>query len=388
MSNKLVAALFLLSVCASCHTADQPSSDVRDILSENIDSAVLPAKDFFAYSNGSWVKKNPIPADQASWGIGNLVVEENLRRIRIIIEKAATAHAATGSAEQKIGDFWLTAMDSTKINSAGLQPLQAAFKQIDSIKDLPGFLLTTADFKVSGINTLFDEGVEQDEKASDVMAYNLGQGGLGLPDREYYFKSDAETIHIRAEYVKYMAKMLAMAGTDTVLARKAATNILALETKMAKFSRKIEDLRDPQLNYHKVSYRSLEKMVPVMNWSAYFTHSGLAKCDSVIVGQPEFFTGLNELLKTTPVDDWKMYLKYSTINSYANALPDSFGQAAFQFNRLFTGAKERRPRWKLVIQSEERVMGELLGQLYVKEFFTEKAKKRYEDMGGSDAHGI
>ncbi len=380
MSNKFMALLILLCAGASCHPADQHANDVRDILSENVDSAVSPAKDFFSYSNGSWVKKNPIPADQASWGIGNLVVEENLRRIRIIIEKAATAKAATGSAEQKIGDFWLTAMDSTKINQAGLQPLQAAFAQIDKIKDLPGFLLTTADFKVSGINSLFDEGVEQDEKASDVMAYNLGQGGLGLPDREYYFKNDAETIHIRAEYVKYMAKLLAMSGTDTALAGKAARNILALETRMAKFSRKIEDLRDPQLNYHKISYRSLEKMVPVMDWSAYFVHSGLAKCDSVIVGQPEFFTGLNELLKTTPVDDWKMYLKYSTINSYANALPDSFGMAAFQFNRLFTGAKERRPRWKLVIQSEERVMGELLGQLYVKEFFTEKAKKRYEDM--------
>jgi putative endopeptidase len=380
MFNKLLLAGGFCALLFSCSQHSGERSAAPDILYADIDSTVSPSRDFFDYANGGWIRQNPIPPEQSYWGIGNLVVEENLRRIRTIIEKAASANAPAGSAQQKVGDFWTVAMDSARIDTLGLQPLQPELSEIGEIRDTRSFLATVADLRKIGVNSLFDESVDQDARQSDVMAYNLNQGGLGLPEREYYFKNDSETIHIRQEYVRYIGKVLTMSGDDSTAASRSALSILALETLMARASRKLEDLRDPVENYHKISYRSLEKLVSNIDWPVYLDHTGLKKPDSVIVGQPEFFESLDKILKTTPVADWKNYLRYSLINTYANALPDEYGAAAFQFNRLFSGAQVRKPRWKLVLQSQERMMGELLGQLYVKDFFTEKAKKRYEDM--------
>jgi len=241
-------------------------------------------------------------------------------------------------------------------------------------------ITTSAELKKIGSGTFFGDGASQDDKNSEVMAYRLGQGGLGLPEREYYFKTDSATVNIRNEYVKYIAKILTMSGDDSVAAKTAAKNILALETKMAQASRKIEDLRDPYKNYNKMAIADLPKMAPGIDWTNYLSITGVKSIDSVIVGQPEFFKSLDNLLKTVPLSDWKSYMKFNLVNDMSGVLPDRFGVEAFNFNKLFSGAKERRPRWKRVIQAENSLMGEMLGQLYVKEFFSEKAKKRYEDM--------
>jgi putative endopeptidase len=351
-----------------------------DVLTVNMDSTVSPSQDFFLYANGGWIKKNPIPSDQGGWSIGNLVIEENLRRLREISEKAASAHAAKGSTEQKIGDFWATAMDSVKIEQQGLQPLKPYLDKINAITDVKSLVATVADLKKIGSSTLFSDYVSQDDKNSDAMSYKLVQGGIGLPEREYYFKNDSATINIRQKYLAYITKILTMSGEDSTKAATAAKDILALETKLAKASRKIEDLRDPYRNYNKMAISDLPELSSNIDWANFLNATGVKSIDSVIVGQPEFFKALNTIIKSTPIDVWKSDLKFSLITDFAGGLPDQYGIEAFNFNKLFTGAKERRPRWKRVIAGEEASMGELLGQLYVKEFFSETAKKRYSDM--------
>jgi len=376
----LFLSVAVLVTASSCDTKVKSTSTKKDFLADNLDTTVSPAEDFFQYANGGWIKKNPIPNDQATWGIGNLVNEENLNRLKSINEKAAAATATKGTADQKIGDFWKTAMDSAKIEGLGLKPLQPWFDKINGITDVRSLITTVAELKKIGSSTLFSDFVAQDDKNSEVMAYKLWQGGIGLPERDYYFNPDPSVANIRNEYVRYISKILTMAGDDSVAAAAAAKNIMTLETKLAKSSRKLEDLRDDYRNYNKMAVADLPKLSTNIDWANYFGISDVKNVDSVIVGQPEFFTALNQELKSTAISIWKSYLRFNLINDFAATLPDRFGIEAFNFNKLFSGAKERRPRWKRVLQNENNLMGELLGQLYVKEFFSETAKKRYEDM--------
>lgn len=372
----------LVTLTASCkvyrsNMVKSSSETKNDVLVSDMDSSTSPSQDFFMYANGGWIKRNPIPSDQGSWGIGQMVIEENRKRLKTICEQAAASKGAPGSKEQKIGDYWATAMDSAKIEQLGVKPLQPYLDKINAITDVPALLATVTELKNIGSSTLFNDYVTQDDKNSELVTYRLNQGGLGLPEREYYFKNDSATINIRQQYVNYITKVLTMSGEDSMTANTAAKNILALETKLAQSSRKIEDLRDPYRNYNKMAINDLGKISSNINWTNYLKTRGVHSIDSVIVGQPEFFQTLNQVLKTTSINDWKSYLRFNLISDFSGGLPDQYGIAAFNFSRLFSGAKERRPRWKRAIASEENSMGELLGLLYVKEYFNEKAKERY-----------
>jgi putative endopeptidase len=377
MQKRFLAASTLILLMFAC---TQKKTTKADVLAINVDTTVSPSADFFLYANGGWIKNNAIPNEESEWGIGNLVVNENLNRLRTINENAAKENAAKGTPSQKIGDYWTTAMDSAKIEENGLKPLKPYFDKIDAIKDVATFMQTSAELDNIGVNSVFGTDISQDDKNSEVMAYKLWQGGIGLPEREYYFKTDSSTVNIRAKYVEHITKMLTMAGQDNAAASASAKNILALETRLALRSRKREDLRDPYRNYNKMAVSDLGKMTASIDWKAFLANTGVKNIDSVIVGQPEFFSSLDTVLKTTAVDDWKNYLRFRLVRTFANSLPDAYGVEAFNFGKLLSGAKERKPRWKRVIQSEENAMGELLGQLYVKEFFNETAKKRYSDM--------
>jgi putative endopeptidase len=374
----LSAACLVVSSCSNNSQSKKESKE--DILIADLDTLTKPSEDFFQYANGGWIKKNPIPAEQSSWGIGNLVFEENLARTREISEEAAKSGAAKGTNEQKIGDFWNSGIDSAKIEADGLKYLQPYLDKVNAITDIRSLVATVSELKKLGSSTLFADFVTQDDKNSEMMTYKLWQGGIGLPEREYYFKTDSATKDIRNEYVKYIAKTLYMAGDDSVAATKTANDILAMETKLAKASRKLADLRDPYANYNKMAIADLPKMSAAIDWDSFLAASGVKSIDSVIVGQPEFFKALETNLKSVPIDVWKSYVRFNLISDFAGALPDRFGIAAFNFSKLFSGAKERRPRWKRVMQSEENAMGELLGQLYVKKYFNETAKKRYVDL--------
>ncbi|MEO8117076.1 MAG: M13 family metallopeptidase N-terminal domain-containing protein, partial [Bacteroidota bacterium] len=217
MTYKFVLSLAVLfSGMISCKTNTAETPAKKDVLAVNMDTTVNPADDFFDYANGGWIKNNPIPADQSSWGIGALVIQENQNRLKEIAENAAKANAAQGTADQKIGDFWKTAIDSAKIEQLGIQPIQPYLDKINAIADVPTLQKTMADLAVIGVNGPIDFSVSQDAKNSSMYALQMWQTGLGLPDRDYYFKTDASTKNIREAYIKHIAKTLSMLGEDTM----------------------------------------------------------------------------------------------------------------------------------------------------------------------------
>ena len=379
MFNQVFPIAIICSLLLSCNNNSKTQVKAY-VAAANLDTTVKSSNDFFEYANGGWIKKNPIPADQNGWGIGYVVNEENQRRLKTISEEAAKNEGAKGSASQMIGDFWMAAMDTAAIEKEGTKRLQPWLDTINSIQTINSFMETITQLYDNGIDNLFDAGVGPDDKYSDLEAYKLWQGGLGLPDREYYFKTDSSTINIRNEYVRYITKILELSGTDTAKIKNIGTSILAFETKLAKVSRTREQLRDPYANYNKMAISDLSKKYPVMNWEKFLSATGVKHIDSVIVGQPEFFAALDGILKSTPVPVLKNYLRFHLLEHYADALPNAYGIENFNFNKLLSGAKERKPRWKRVINSEQDAMGELLGQLYVKQYFNDSAKQRYIKM--------
>ncbi len=369
---------FTIAVCSIISCKQKEASP--DFLASNIDTTIKASEDFFFYANGGWIKKNPIPASESGWGIGNLVQEEIYDRLKIINEKAIAEKAAHGTISQKIADFWKSAMDSAAINKQGLEPLQNDLQTIASINSANDIIATAAAFHKKGINVLFSDYVAQDDKNSEAMAYQLSQGGLGLPNRDYYFNTDAKSVAARNAYQKYLFKTFGHLGNDSITAVKNCTAVFAIETKLAKASRKLADLRDPYKNYNKMPVAGLQKLSANIDWNNYLKINGITKLDSVIVGQPEFYTALNNELKATSIDDWKNYFRFHLVRASAAYLDSVAFNNAFQYRKTLSGAATPRPRWKRALDSEEAAMGEALGQLFVKEYFNEKAKKRYNDL--------
>jgi putative endopeptidase len=355
-------------------------TETKDFLTANIDTTIQPGDDFFAYANGAWLKANPIPADESGWGIGNLVQEEIYKRLKNINEQAVAEKAKAGSISQKIADFWQSGMDSVALNKNGITPLNDELKQIDDLKNLQDLTILAADFHKKGIGCFFSDYVAQDDKNSNVMAYQFAQGGLGMPNRDYYFNTDAKSVNVRNAYQKYLIAIFKQLGSDSIAATQKMQTVFALETNLAKASRKLVDLRDPYKNYNKMQSSSFKNILSNFNWDEYVKENGIEELDSVIVGQPEFYTALNKELKATGLDVWKDYLKAHLIMSSATYVDDVTLNNMFNYIKTLTGAMQPKPRWKRVLSNEEGVMGEALGQLFVKEYFNEKAKKRYSDL--------
>jgi len=379
MRNILLHLLCIatLSFLACRHKGD--SGHAAAILYERMDTSLSPAVDFFQYANGGWIARNHIPDEQSSWGIANLVVEENLTRLRSICEKAGST-AAAGTPERLVGDFYRMAMDSLRTERDGLSGLQPLLDRIASITDVNELARVSAEMRLAGSYTFFIDYIAPDAKNSERMAYQLWQGGQGLPERDYYLKDDTASRTIRKTYERHLALMLSMAGEDPVSAEASARDVLALETRMARASRRLEDLRDPYANYHKFSLADLGGLSSRFVWASHLETTGTRAVDSVIVGQPEYIRALDTLLATTPLTTWKSYLRYHLLRDFAFALPERISMAAFEFERNFSGAKVRKPRWKRAIRSTEDAMGELLGRQYVKTYFDARAKARYANL--------
>ena len=369
---RAVAALAAIS-CASVHATD--------FLSENMDRSTDPGKDFFQYANGGWLQKNPIPASEASWGIGKQVIEQLYVSLRKINEDAASAPQAANSDLQRIGDFWASAMDSAKAEQFGVHPLDAELARIAAIKNKRD--VVDAAFAQQGLHTgsLFAVAVFQDERASDQMAVHLWQDGLGLPDRDYYFNKDKGVAHTRQEYVLHIGRTLQLLGRDKAAAGKAAQNIMAFETALAKLSRKLEDLRDPVANYNKMTPAEVQaKLTPSIDWAAQLATLKVQPA-SVVVGQPEFLKGMEALIARTPLPVLQDYLRYHLVDAYAPYLSKAYDDEHFSFaNVVLSGQKEPRPRWKRVLDAEEPAIGMAVGRLFVEQEFPPAAKQRYTDM--------
>ena len=373
-------SFYSIAIAGLVFTGCKHKSDKQDFLAANIDSSVLPSTDFFQYANGGWIKKNPIPADESSWGVGNLVQEELYIRLKTINEKAIAEGAAKGTVSQKIADFWQSGMDTVAIDKAGLNPLKDLFTAINVIKNADDVLKLSSSFTNKGIDGLFDEYIGPDDKNSEVIAYRLWQGGISMPDRDYYFNTDSKSVAVKTAYQKYLYQTFVELGNDSLSATKKGEAVFALETKLAKANRKLEDIRDPYKQYNKFSTGALSKLTPNINWQDYFTIRGMKKIDSVIVSQPEYFAALSNELKATPVDVWKDYLRFRVVRSLAPYLDSKTYQYYFDYRKTLYGTSKPRPRWKRVLNEEETAMGDALGQLFVKEYFSEKTKERYNNM--------
>ena len=354
----------------------------QDFLAANIDTSTPPSVDFFQYANGGWIKRTPIPESERGWGIGNLVQEEIYDRILKINKDAAAANAAQGSTTQKIGDFWFAAMDTDTLDGKGLTPLQPYFTEIDGLRSYEDLTKIAAEFHRIGVACFFRDHIGQDDMDSETIMYQVNQGGLGLPNREYYLKTDERTAKIREAYKQYVVTTLVQIGMSQADAEKAMQEIYDLELKLATSSRNLEDLRDPYKNYNKMTVDQLTGKSVNFDWKAYSEALGITKmpANSVIVGQPEFFEAFGKQVKDTPLAVWKNYLKVRVVQSFANYLDETTFMNAFNYSKNFSGASTPRPRWKRVLDSEESSMGELLGQLFAKEYFDERAKKRYSDL--------
>jgi len=365
---------FVLLVAGCQHSTPEAKPD---FLAANIDSTVRPADDFFLYANGGWIKRTPIPDAESHWGLGNLVNEEIYDKLRSINEDARKQQAAAGTITRKIGDFWTSGMDTANIDKLGLQPLQTQLRTVEALASKKDLTKAAADFHLAGVNVFFRDGVGQDDKNSEKMAYGLNQGGLGMPNRDYYFKTDARTAAVRKAYKDYLFVTFRQLGADSTQAMKKTGAILQLETRLANASRKLEDLRDPYKNYNKMDVAALNRLSPAFDWPAYFQQVGATQLDSVIVGQPEFFSALSNELNKTPLPDWKDYLCFQLVFRNAAYLDSLTFRHYLDYSKSLSGVKAPKPRWKRVIDAEQQAIGEALGQLFVKEYFSDSAKQRY-----------
>src|SRR5260221_4085323 len=376
-----VVTLTIFSCKTKSDTAAKGNCNLETFLNDYVDSSVKPQEDFFLFSMGKWIKNNPIPAAERSWGIWSMVNEETYMRLKSINEEAASKKSDPGSNWQKIGDLWFTGMDSASIDQQGLNPLKPEFDKINTISDVNSLVTETGHLQSIGVSPFFGEYIGQDEKNSEKMALHIGQGGIGLPDRDYYFDNDARTKNIRDEYVKHIEKMFVLLGDDENTAKKNAATVMQLETSMAEKSRKLEALRDPYKNYNKVDLRGLSQLTPSVDWKNLFATNGINSIDTVIVGQPEFFTRMEELVKKNGIDNWKTYLRWNLVNTFADKLSKPIDDENFHFyGTVLNGTKEQRARWKRVLDAEGRLMGFMLGQLYVERYYSPEIKARYDKM--------
>ncbi len=373
----LTAALALATGSAVAAGAAVP----QDFLASHIDHSVDPGVDFFQYANGAWLKAHPIPASEASWGIGNEVDDQLYTRLRGISESAAAQKASPGSDLQKIGDFWATANDVKKADRLGRHPLDGELARIDAIRSPTDVLDTAFGFMPIGVHSFFRIGIGQDDKDSATMAVQVNQGGLGLPERDFYFNPEAGVAKIRVAYVDHIARTFELLGRDRAAAKTAAANVMAFETALATASRKLEDLRDPEKNYNKMaSSEFTAKYTPSIDWNARLATWGVHPT-YMIVGQPEFFAAEDKLLHDTPLPVLQDYLRYHVVDNYADYLSSAFDAEHFNFHgRAMSGQQEQRPRWKRALDEENDAMGMVLGRIFVKQYFPEASKQRYTAM--------
>jgi putative endopeptidase len=342
----------------------------------NIDKMVKPGDNFFMYANGTWLKNNPIPPSQTRWGSFNELEENNFNALHKLLEEAASSKSTDkNSANWKVGAFYRSGMNMGEIEKAGLNPLSRLFARISAISNTEQLMHEIALEHTMGIGPLFQFGVSPDDKNVSTQIPQFYQGGLGLPDRDYYFKDDPRTTKIRNAYKNYVVQMLKMMEVENPPA--SAEEIINLETRLAGASMTRVEMRDPYKLYNKFKLQTLNKVTPGLDWNTLFTDLKLHGQDSTIVGQPEFFKEVARLLNATPIETWKKYLKFHLVNDMAPFLSKNFDEARFQFyGKTIRGQQEQKERWKRVLTIVDGSVGELLGQMYVDRNFKPEAKER------------
>ena len=379
--KSFIGIVILLNCAVGLFASTQPQSvqTPPPLDPKNIDPSVKPGDDFFKYANGAWIKRTEIPPEYSRWGAFNELIERNNDALHTIAEKAVQTPVDPKLAPetQKVGDYYASGMDEKAVETARTAPLRQELQKIEAMKDRQDLLKEIAHLHSIGITAFFNFGSGQDAKDSTHDIAQAVQGGLGMPDRDYYTKQDADMKDKREKYVAHVTKMLTLLGEPADKAAEDAKKIMALETKLAEASRTRVELRDPIKNYNKMHVRQLQDLTPDWNWIDYLDAIKLVEAGDINVHQPEFFKAANDLFKTTSLDDWKPYLRWHLINATAPYLSKDFVDEDFDFNqRILRGTQQNKPRWKRVVTSEDDDIGEALGKLYVGFYFPPEAKAR------------
>jgi predicted metalloendopeptidase len=385
-SAKMLLFFSIIGICAAlsiaASSATRTSGDPSwGFALTNLDHTCKPCDDFYQFAMGGWMKANSIPAEYSTWGSFSVLRDKNLSGMRAILESAANAKAAAGSNERKIGDFYTSCMDTAAIEAAGSKPLAADLAAVDAIQDRKGLDSEIARLHRQVDNVGFVFGSTPDFKNSSQMIAVARQGGLGMPDRDYYFRDDEKSKQLREGYLKHVAKMFELTGDSPEKAGAEAQTVMGLETSLAKASRTRVELRDPEKNYNKMSLADLKSLTPDWSWEGYMHAVGSPSVTEINIAQPDFFKELDHQLSATPLADWKVYLRWQVLHNAAPALSDAFVQENFEFyGKQLSGTKELQPRWKRCAQSANQNLGEALGEVYVQKYFPQEAKARAKEM--------
>lgn len=378
--KKFLYSIVILSVAYACAPTEKQTAPAKAFALSSLDTTASPCSDFFQYSAGGWIAANPIPETENRWGKFDELAENNKKRIKGLLEEyASKADLPKGSDEQLIGDFFFSGMDSTGIEEAGIAPMQPYFDRVDAVTSIGELMALMAENDYYGISAPFGVYVSADLMNSSTNTLYMGQSGLGLPDRDYYLKTDSISLDLQNEYQAHLATMFTLLGFDRAMADAQALRIYAIERQIAENHKSRIEMRNVQGRYNPMSYAALKALAPAVPFDDYFNVLDL-DFDTIIVTSPEYISALNELFSAISLEDWKAYYKWHVLDGAVAYLPNAFVARNFEFyGKKLGGTEKMQPRWKRV-QGSLWGLSEQLGHLYVKKYFPEESKKMVEQM--------
>ncbi len=358
------------------------AQEVHGVNRADMDPTRNPCQQFFLYADGGWIKAHPIPPQYPRWGTFNVLAEENQEKLRGILEALASRKdLVPGSDEKKLSDYWTACMDEKTVEAAGAKPIEPELGRIAAIATFADLQSAVARLQGEGVRVLFGFGSEQDRRNSEEMIAGLREGGLGLPDRDYYLAEDARSKEIRTKYVAHVARMLALLGDDTANAKRGAEAVVAIETELAKVSMTRVERRNPDKTYHRVTPAELAGLAPDFDWTAYFERVQAPRISALNVANPEFIREVDALLRRFPLESWKAYLRWHLVHATAPSLSGPFVKEDFEFyGKVLRGTEEIRDRWQRCVTGADRQLGFALGRLYVEKYFPPEAKAQADQL--------
>lgn len=373
--NKLFVPIIALALMTNACKAPKETTSGIDLA--NLDTTALPGGDFYQYACGGWMKNNPLTGEYARFGSFDKLAENNRKQLRELIEEIAAKTADKGTVEQKIGDLYNLAMDSVKLNKDGIQPVEGQLKTIAAIKSTQELTQLLPELLQSDVDAYFTLYVDADPMNSNKYLVQTYQSGISLGERDYYLDKDAQTTNIRNKYKEHLVKMFQLFGFNEVVANKNMESVLNIETRLAKAAYDQIKLRDPHANYNKMNVADLQKLVPSINWNEYLKAFGVAQIKDISVSQKESLIEVGNIIATEPLTAQIAYLQWKVIDGAAGYLSDEVSAQNFDFyGKTLSGKKEQSPRWKRAVSNVDGVLGEAVGQMYVKKYFPAESKER------------